>query len=181
MARDGRPQPFPFPIPDPPRVQRQATPFPPPPLPSPEETVKLLARRIGGMPLPLFFVVGAVVGIVLAVTVVSLVRRSAPKKATQAKVVSVQAAAVVEHAHALFVWPPATAGERAAPSAPTAEAAPAAPLFIISPPAARPAPAAPETARASVAMNRPRATPRTSSAAPKREPALPSNLLAAGL
>lgn len=181
MARDGRPQPFPFPIPDPPRVHPHTTPFPPPPLPSPEETAKLLARRIGGLPLPLFFVVGALVGIVLAVTVVSIVRRSSPKKATQAKVVSAQTAPVVEHAHALFVWPPATAGERAAAAAPPAAPAAAAPPFVVAAPAARPVPAVRVAPRATVvAMNRPRATPRAN-APEKPGPALPSNLLAAGL
>ena len=185
MARDGRLQPFPFPIPDPPRVLPH-TPFPPPPLPSPEDTAKVLAHRVGRLPLPLFFAIGTVVGIVLAVTVVSLVRRSSPKKATQAKVVSVQSAAVVEHAHALFVWPPPIAGERApstsaAPAAEATTASAAPPVDMPSP--ARVAPLAPTAAaRATVAMNRPRATTRASAAAPaKREPVLPSNLLAAGL
>lgn len=171
MARDGRHPPFPFPIPDPPRVQPQTTPFPPPPLPSPEETVRLLARRVAGLPLPLFFAIGAVVGIVLAVTVVSLVRRTS-KRATQAKVVAVQASPVVEHAHALFIWPPAIVGERAPlPESPgsTVEAAP-------------PPVASPQAPPVVAAMNRPRATPRTKAPAPeKRGQALPDNLLAAGL
>ena len=180
MARDGRPPPFPFPIPDPPRVQPQSTPFPPPPLPSPEETARLLARRVAGLPLPLFFAIGAVVGIVLAVTVVSLVRRTSSRRATQAKVVSVQASPVVEHARALFVWPPAAVGERARASAPPAslDEASLPPLPVASPRA----PAAAPAARPVVAVNRPRATARTKAPSPeKREEALPSNLLAAGL
>ena len=178
MARDGRHPPFPFPSPDPPRGQPRTTPFPPPPLPSPEETARVLARRVAGMPLPLFFILGAVVGIVLAVTVLSLVRRTS-NRAAQAKVVSVQASPVVEHARALFVWPPEITGERA-----PAPASPASPVE-----AALPAPVAPSprafapTARAVVVAIRPPATRGTTKAPPaeKREQALPENLLAAGL
>ena len=134
--------------------------------------MRLLARRVAGLPLPLFFAIGAVVGIVLAVTVVSLVRRTS-KRATQAKVVAVQASPVVEHAHALFIWPPAIVGERAPlPESlgSTVEAAPPPPV------------ASPQAPPVVAAMNRPRATPRTKTPAPeKRGQALPDNLLAAGL
>jgi len=166
MANDGRHPTFPFPIPDPPRFHPTST-FPPPRLSPPEETLNLLERRVAGVPLPLFFAIGAIVGIVLATTVVSLVHRWTPKQATQAKVVSV-VSPTVEHPRALFVWTPATAEERA-PSADVRVAA------SIDAPAAHAVPAV-------VAMIRPRATPPSKVPAPQsRDAALPRDLLSAGL
>ena len=167
MAR--RPSPFPFPVPDPPRFQPPSMPFPPPPLPPPDETANVLARRIAGLPLPLFFAIGAVVGIVLAVAVVSLVRRSS-SQATRAKVAT-QAAPVVEHAHALFVWPPALAGERAAA---TSDEQRVPPPFVIGS-------ESPASARVAVAMRRPRAAQPARATKVDSSEALPSNLLSAGL
>lgn len=176
MAHDGRHPPFPFPIPDPPRFHPSST-FPPPRLAPPDEALNVLERRIAGVPLPLFFAIGAVVGIVLAMSVVSLLGRSTPKRATQAKVVSVVSAPTIEHARALFVWPPATAEERA-PSA-VAPAVAAAPE--VAAPVAMPAPAA-QLGRPVVAMNRPRATPRSKVVSSQGQTAaLPRDLLSAGL
>ena len=138
----------------------------------------------------MFFAIGAVVGIVLALTVVTIVRRVSPKRATQAKVVSVQAAPLVEHAHALFVWPPATAHERASSAAPTLELDDAAPVVMPSPMTQRnvaqsnvaQTSVTPTNAptHAAVAMNRPRALPHGKAPA-KREGGLPNDLLSAGL
>lgn len=75
MARDARPAPFPFPVPVPPPPPLRTTPFPPPPLPAAaDETSSLMARRVGGIPLPFFFAIGAGLGILLAVTVLGLLR-----------------------------------------------------------------------------------------------------------
>ena len=163
MARDDRPQLFPFPIPEPPVTRRvpHSTPFPPPPLPPADETVHILARRVAGVPLPLFFAIGAVVGIVLAMTVVSIVRRVSPRRATQAKVVSIQTAPLVEHAHALFVWRPETAVERAPSAAPTLELDEAA--SAVMPPLVTQTMAPMRTA---MATNGPRAIPRAKAPAP---------------
>lgn len=74
MARDARPAPFPFPVPVSPQPPSRTMPFPPPPLPAADETSSLMTRRVGGIPLPLFFAIGAVLGILLAVTVIGLLR-----------------------------------------------------------------------------------------------------------
>ncbi len=175
MAR--RPSPFPFPVPDPPRAELRSPPFPPPVFPAADETANVLARRLAGVPLPLFFAIGAVVGIVLAVTVVSLVRRSSPSSKGTTKAVSAQVVPVVEHAHALFVWPPAIAGERAhsAHEADEVVEIDAVARPVVAAPVARPAPAR-------IAMSPPRAAqPAKPMRAEKSQPALPANLLSAGL
>ncbi len=169
---DGHP-PFPFPIPEPTRVRPLSTPFPPPPLPPPDETVHVLERRVAGIPLPLFFAIGAVVGIILASTVVSIVRRSTHSKAaTQAKVVSVVSTPVVEHAHALFIWTPPSAKERASDTSVELDAE----LSSLESRSAV-APARP----AAIAMNRPHAAHARAQGPEKRRGAMPSDLLSAGL
>lgn len=75
MARDARPPPFPFPVPVQPPPPPRTTPFPPPSLPAAaDEASSLMARRVGGIPLPLFFAIGALLGILLALTVIGLMR-----------------------------------------------------------------------------------------------------------
>ncbi|MBX3209650.1 MAG: hypothetical protein KF764_31745 [Labilithrix sp.] len=168
MARDVPPAPFPFPVPDPPSVQTRRSPFPPPPLPAPEDTASFIARRVAGIPLPLFFALGAVVGIVLTVAVLSIVRKSSSSRrpAPQASAAVARAAPVVEGAHGLFVWRPAV-GTTAAPRAdrPT-EATPVA----VAPPR-----------RTAASAGRPRVGPRASVKGHKRAASPKGNLLTAGL
>ena len=90
MARIDHPGPFPFPIPErvfPPR----STPFPPPQL-RPEDTsnVPIYQRQIGGIPIPFFFAIGAVLGMLIALSVVYA--RRAPRPAQGMSVSHVEGA-----------------------------------------------------------------------------------------
>lgn len=107
MARDARPAPFPFPVPDPPPVQARPSPFPPPAFPPPEENVPLFARRVAGVPLPVYFAIGAVVGIVLTMAVLTVARRtSSGRPAAQEGASVARAAPVLEGAAGRAPAPP---------------------------------------------------------------------------
>lgn len=173
---DGRHPPFPFPIPEATRVKPLSMPFPPPPLPPPDETVHVLARRVAGIPLPLFFAIGAVVGIILASTVVSILRHSThAKDATRAKVVSAVSTPAVEAAHALFVWTPPSAEQRASDAPIELD------VIIAGESSPDAQPAASPVMRAALAMNRAPALQAKAHAHEKRGGALPNDLLSAGL
>ncbi|MBX3214422.1 MAG: hypothetical protein KF850_20470 [Labilithrix sp.] len=118
MVRDARPAPFPFPVPDPPPVQVRPSPFPPPTFPPPAEHVPLIARRVAGVPLPIYFAIGAVVGIVLTMAVMTVARKSSRPHAAHATASVSRAVPVVEGARALFVVSAPLSPTRRAPAPP---------------------------------------------------------------
>ena len=171
MARDLQHAPFPFPVPAPPPVQPRSTPFPPPQLPKADETANVMKATVAGVPVPLFFAIGAVVGIVAALTVVTVLRWTSSKRVARASVVSVHTAPAVESARGLFISRPASAAERAP--------------IELEPAAEAPEAAPPSNVRAAVASHRAPAVGRMKNATEKTEKtekrSLAGNLLSAGL